>query len=106
MCVAHVNHLLKTKKENKSIKKQQIQNILIKTTSSGLVTRANKAVIKSKIILMQRHSYLAHVAKFSDQKHYLAEELLKNQLLKNLKNEKFPNLLKTIFGVLISQICN
>ena len=29
-----------------------------------------------------------------------------HQLLENFKNEKYINLLKTIFGVLIFQICN
>ena len=66
-------------------------------TSIVAVTCANKSTIQSKNMLNQRTFYLAMLQ--------LAEELHK-PVLENLKPNNYTRLLKTIFVVLILQICN
>ena len=59
---------------------------LIKKTSGGATTLANKSAVKNENL--------------SNKKNYT------NQLLKNSRKEKYAHLLKTIFVVLILLICN
>ena len=66
----------------------------------------NKSAIKSEFMLNQHPSNLACLAKGFNRLQKFSQKNYTNQLLENLKNEKYTHLLKTIFVVLILRICN
>ena len=57
-------------------------------------------------MLNQHPSDLAGSAKGFDRLQKFSQKNYTNQLLENLKNEKYTHLLKKIFVVLILRICN
>ena len=139
--IVHVDHLLKTKKEFKNSKKQDIHDVFIKTNQKKLVFNMMwlmeilKIYLEKQLLIKYyviKHLILQKIIKYDRYERRLASVFYKifiktlqvvmlkvklyqtknqlknytNQLLENLKNQKYTYLLKTIFGLLILLICN